>query len=1687
MEKTDLTPIIAIFSEFFTSIYKPKIDKLLLVYPKKKSLEVDYGELERFDPDIADKLVKEPDLIIEAAEKAIDEMNLALPSGEHRFAPHVRLENVPSGELLIEQLSSRNINELVAFKGVVTKRAEVMNRVKIAVYRCQICDSTLRLPVVKNFSPPKRCDSCKKLALKQMDDESDFVDIQRAEVQELLERVTGGAPAARIELLFEDDLVNTANPGENIELVGMLRLRPPMKSRQKQELVYTRYLEVNNIKSLKRDFEEIEISKEDEKRIMELAEDPNIEKVMVDSVAPSIYGHEEVKWAIALQLFGGTKGKTMKGGAKIRDDIHLLLIGDPGLAKCVSGDSKIVLADGTITEIKKVVDEVLEKDAKQDPEGYYAFSNHDILSLGLDAKVEKEKANVFWKLQSPEYLYEIETYTGKHLIVTAEHPFFTIQDGFIRSKNAMDVKDGEFIASPHSLPIKGTLQKIEMPEHGRTNANTLKLPQFINEEFARLLGYLIGDGYVRRTSSFEISLTNSDKELLDDFKNIMTSFSLPVYMKKRKGSTCASSFSVDLGKILYDMGLVKDSFNKRVPLGVMKSPNKIVREFLKAYFDCEAHVNKDGIAVVSASKDLLEEVGVLLLRFGIITQLHANWSRATNAINHPRTRYWRLMMCGKNAKMYIEEIGFTAAVKINAAKKIPKLSNTNIDVVPNLKRILKETRIGLGLSQFDCNVPRTTYQHYERGDRNPSYEKLKKIASAFSTAYKDIGSTDEDLEKNIVVLEKTSESDVFWDRIEAIRKIKSPDRWVYDLQVDKLHNFVANSIFVHNSRFLQQCADIAPKSIYVSGKTVSGVGLCVSGDSLITLNDAGVQGIGDFVEENFSNGSEEIEGAFSSRFGSKVVSLNDDLKFDYQYSQKIWKIKPPKKMIKLCTQRGKEIKITPNTQLISIENGKPEWIKSSKVSQGDVIATTRSMCPLKGKPILTINLIENKNARVVSKEFIGLTDRLAKKYGSLQDVANRYGFDRERLYINRSKKQGVRLSLLKEMAMDADMDPSEVSIDAIFLRYGQEHKLPLTINPEVCYLAGLVAGDGDIHLKDSTGFVRFHSDDEQLLREFRQIVERNFGIETRVKDDGKRIVNIVASSLILAEILTKLGVPAGEKCHRVDIPKLLTSSGKENVKAYLQGFFDTDGWAYHGKKCSSSVGICTVSKKLAQKILLLLEWWGVNAKLRTRKDRVGKRSIIKGKEVVSKREQYYVEIRGIDNLTRFRDEIGFKLESKRKKLDMIIKESSKSGNPNNDIVPVMPYLKELRKKYRLPLNKIGKVFFHRSNPSRKKLLQIIQYLPEGEDRNLLNVLAYSDIYWDKIIEKSEYKPEDEWVYDLTVDGSHNFIANGIIVHNTVSAEKDELGDGGWTLKAGALVLASGGMAMIDEFDKIDEEDRAALHEAMESAQISIAKAGMVAKFRTKTAILAAANPKWGRFDQNKNLADQFHISPTLLTRFDLIFPIVDVLDEEKDSKLAAHILKTHMGGDTGEEYERLVDKELLRKYISYSRRNIQPKLSKGASVKIKEFYVDLRRKGKDTGSVTITPRYLEGLVRLAEANAKIRLSETVEERDAEMAIKLLNHVMRQVMTDKETGAFDVDVIATGKPKSEREKLQKEDTIMEIIREMLKSEDSADLEKVVSAAMDSGIDEKEAKRYLSALLKKGEIYEKEHGHVKIVGG
>ena len=313
---------------------------------------------------------------------------------------------------------------------------------------------------------------------------------------------------------------------------------------------------------------------------------------------------------------------------------------------------------------------------------------------------------------------------------------------------------------------------------------------------------------------------------------------------------------------------------------------------------------------------------------------------------------------------------------------------------------------------------------------------------------------------------------------------------------------------------------------------------------------------------------------------------------------------------------------------------------------------------------------------------------------------------------------------------------------------------------------------------------------------------------------------------------------------------------------------------------------------------------------------------------------------------------------------------------------------------------------------------------------------------------------------------------------TAAVVKDEI-LGGWSLEAGALVLANNGICAIDEMDKMSEEDSGAMHEALEQQSVSIAKASIQATLIARTTVLAAANPKYGRFDQYGNIAEQINMPPTLINRFDLIFTIKDLPQLERDEKTAKHILQLHQ---TPEIQEPEISTELLKKYISYARQKIKPVLTDEAIDEIKEFYVQLRNREvsdeRAARAIPISPRQLEALVRMSEASARIRLSEKVTREDARRAIELLVFCLMQIGREKETGQIDIDRIATGIPASQREKIFVIKQILEELEQELGK--TIPVEDVARIATEKGLSKSEVDEIIEKLKRAGDVYEPRYG-------
>lgn len=234
----------------------------------------------------------------------------------------------------------------------------------------------------------------------------------------------------------------------------------------------------------------------------------------------------------------------------------------------------------------------------------------------------------------------------------------------------------------------------------------------------------------------------------------------------------------------------------------------------------------------------------------------------------------------------------------------------------------------------------------------------------------------------------------------------------------------------------------------------------------------------------------------------------------------------------------------------------------------------------------------------------------------------------------------------------------------------------------------------------------------------------------------------------------------------------------------------------------------------------------------------------------------------------------------------------------------------------------------------------------------------------------------------------------------------------WTLEGGALVLADRGVCLIDEFDKMNDSDRTSIHEAMEQQSISISKAGIVTTLQARCSVIAAANPVKGRYDPSLSFYDNVDLSEPILSRFDVLCVVRDIVDATQDETLAKFVVDSHVRSHPQMDDENIDDlfgdekadpavpelsadgievipQDMLRKYLLYARTAVAPKLTNMDKEKVSSLYIDLRRESMASGGMPIALRHLESIVRLAEAHARLHLREYVRDDDINTAIAVM--------------------------------------------------------------------------------------------------
>src|SRR2546426_2144661 len=778
----------------------------------------------------------------------------------------------------------------------------------------------------------------------------------------------------------------------------------------------------------------------------------------------------------------------------------------------------------------------------------------------------------------------------------------------------------------------------------------------------------------------------------------------------------------------------------------------------------------------------------------------------------------------------------------------------------------------------------------------------------------------------------------------------------------------------------------------------------------------------------------------------------------------------------------------------------------------------------------------------------------------------------------REGRHAIPLTLFLAAARAAGVSDEVVvhSIRRFSQAGGHRISLPERINEDLAYFAGLIAGDGSVERGTRNGVsIRFNNSNPVVIRIYTELVQSLFGARTDFTPRSSlRAATVRFHSRLVASLLAELGVPFSPKSDRLQLPGVLLNGPTSNLAAYLRGLYDTDGTIHIRQGGDTCVSLTTASEALASGVKFALLRFGIHASLRVR--RVAGRTSTRadGKSIVTRHDQFVLDIRDWASIVRFREDIGMNHPQKHATLERI---DARRPHSNLDLISgAGPHLREVRMlmaispsqaygahqggglaleygemaatresllshasgleaAYRggaydgvrirlrsdlrrrilkairaagitgvgvanalgLPPHRVHDAFYRRSRRPPRIPVRVLERLakllgqhegevaPELEAEiapflsriekiprriEFLRLLASGDIRWEPVKEVSVRSSfPRETVFDLTVKDAHAFVANGILVHNTAAAVRDEFGEGRWTLEAGALVLADLGLACIDELEKMNPQDRSAIHEAMEQQRVSVAKAGITAVLQARCAVLAAANPKFGRFDETKFVSEQLDLAPTLLSRFDAIFSLMDRPESERDRNMADHILRGHLvgewlrrkreGKEVSEEKPEFTDPYtphfepiFFRKYVAYAKR-VSPVMTPDAMEAIKAKYLEIRKAGEPAGSsVPITPRQLEAIIRLSEASARARLSASVAVEDTDRAVRITEDWMRRVAGEE--GRFDMDIIQTGISQSQRDQII---TLRDVINQLSEQSPSgsADYEDIVRAAGERG--------------------------------
>jgi DNA replicative helicase MCM subunit Mcm2 (Cdc46/Mcm family) len=652
---------------FEESDLRRKVIQVAEKFPEERSLVVKFVDIDSHDSELADHLLNYPEPTLEAGEKAIQEL---LPSIMVSPEPiRLRIEGIPpSHRVPIRLLREKHLNRFLAVDGIVRRMTEVRPQIVEAVFECAACRGRVSVPQeigAPTFKEATKCDSCGKPLGKTrftlLPEASRYIDSQKIEVQENPEKLKGGAHPEGLTVILSEDLVGHTVPGHRIVVNGRLKSLPhPGGSKgYGNQSVFDLVLLANSMEKEDREYQEIEITEEDKRAIEAMRGEKDFINKFVDSLAPSIQGMRIEKEAIALQLFGGV-AKEQPDGIRVRGDIHLLLVGDPG---CLIGDERVALGDGTAVRLESMGSRHLEDIHKQ-------------IRLGSGG-CGRGWATRFHRYENQPIL-EVVTDSGKSIKGTFNHPLLTRKRGLRLGsewKRLDQLKVGDHLCVAQAIQCK----KTSLVPTGWTEPNYyhrswhVRTPECFDEDLAAILGYVLGDGWVTdRRIGFMVAPGEAEvaPRLCQYFQKVfnvqprpLTRNNLVYYDVSR---TCIAQW----------FSFLREG---RVPEVIFQSRNSVVASFLRWLYEADGSCfargrGRTSISLRSAKLELLRDVQNLLLRWGIYSDIV--WSGPPK----PHLKDGKMIHGGPSGSLMIRrsrsmlkfarEIGFESQKKRSRLKEV---------------------------------------------------------------------------------------------------------------------------------------------------------------------------------------------------------------------------------------------------------------------------------------------------------------------------------------------------------------------------------------------------------------------------------------------------------------------------------------------------------------------------------------------------------------------------------------------------------------------------------------------------------------------------------------------------------------------------------------------------------------------------------------------------------------------------------------------------------------------------------------------------------------------------------------------------------------------------------------------------------------------------------------------------------